>query len=650
MITPMKKLIIFLIIPFVLLFTACSKKEAPLLPYKQEISAYIEQIMPLHVSLENFYSQYFMPWRISAIKMELQHVSWANIVFNKKEKYYAENMLLWEYGKIQEIINQTNFEDLNRVSKYAITLKEAQIRNLPTIRPFFKDPSLAGEGFNFDYLQNTLLHVNEPLFISHFSKDKTWAFVQTNVSMGWIRANEFKIVDAKEQTEFYNASLLLITKDNIPLYDGDTNYLLHVKLGSLFPITKEDETFFYTYMYSPNKVEIKIPKTFASHFPLSFDAQNITNIAEELLNEKYGWGGFMNNRDCSAMTRDYFLSFGAWLPRNSLSQSQSGEYISLENLSTKEKETLIKQNAIPFQSLLYLKGHIILYLGVFEDRVMVMHNTWGLKIHEDGKETRKIIGRSIISDLYLGANVENIIEESLLINQLKGFVIKPINNYFPAHPLTKSYQSVVSVANNLVYFDDNTTMPYNDKKEKSFEEKLENPDIEDMLSLKYDAFAEIVQPKSDTGRFRNEDFLKKLYGKDQKEIRKNLVKLTWIDGKTLYFNQKQGAATQLQKVIDALKMLPPSYAKFITNIAGTYNHRFVAGTNRLSAHSYGIAIDLNVQESAYWKWDKNYSYRNNFPKQIIDIFEKHGFIWGGRWYHYDTMHFEYRPELFFNVD
>ena len=25
--------------------------------------------------------------------------------------------------------------------------------------------------------------------------------------------------------------------------------------------------------------------------------------------------------------------------------------------------------------------------------------------------------------------------------------------------------------------------------------------------------------------------------------------------------------------------------------------------------------------------------------------EKHGFIWGGRWYHYDTMHFEYRPEL-----
>ena len=31
--------------------------------------------------------------------------------------------------------------------------------------------------------------------------------------------------------------------------------------------------------------------------------------------------------------------------------------------------------------------------------------------------------------------------------------------------------------------------------------------------------------------------------------------------------------------------------------------------------------------------------------EIVRIFEKHGFIWGGRWYHYDTMHFEYRPEL-----
>jgi hypothetical protein len=29
----------------------------------------------------------------------------------------------------------------------------------------------------------------------------------------------------------------------------------------------------------------------------------------------------------------------------------------------------------------------------------------------------------------------------------------------------------------------------------------------------------------------------------------------------------------------------------------------------------------------------------------VEVFERHGFIWGGKWNHYDTMHFEYRPEL-----
>ena len=72
----------------------------------------------------------------------------------------------------------------------------------------------------------------------------------------------------------------------------------------------------------------------------------------------------------------------------------------------------------------------------------------------------------------------------------------------------------------------------------------------------------------------------------------------------------------------------------------------------MSMHSFGLAIDLNVSKANYWKWDlknnsKEYSlnYRNKFPQEIILIFEKYGFIWGGKWKHYDTMHFEYRPEL-----
>jgi len=74
----------------------------------------------------------------------------------------------------------------------------------------------------------------------------------------------------------------------------------------------------------------------------------------------------------------------------------------------------------------------------------------------------------------------------------------------------------------------------------------------------------------------------------------------------------------------------------------------VADTGKMSMHSYGAAIDLNLAVSDYWFWQKHVSkiaYRNRMPAEIVEIFERHGFIWGGKWYHFDTMHFEYRPEL-----
>ncbi len=76
----------------------------------------------------------------------------------------------------------------------------------------------------------------------------------------------------------------------------------------------------------------------------------------------------------------------------------------------------------------------------------------------------------------------------------------------------------------------------------------------------------------------------------------------------------------------------------------------IAGTSRVSAHGSGIAIDIAVEQTDYWRWGGKASggriaYKNRIPLEIVHIFERHGFIWGGRWSHYDTMHFEYRPEL-----
>jgi hypothetical protein len=66
-------------------------------------------------------------------------------------------------------------------------------------------------------------------------------------------------------------------------------------------------------------------------------------------------------------------------------------------------------------------------------------------------------------------------------------------------------------------------------------------------------------------------------------------------------------------------------------------------------HAWGAAIDINTAQGDYWRGHRSGTgdtgYRNRIPIEIVEIFERHGFIWGGKWSHYDTMHFEYRPEL-----
>ena len=214
---------------------------------------------------------------------------------------------------------------------------------------------------------------------------------------------------------------------------------------------------------------------------------------------------------------------------------------------------------------------------------------------------------------------------------------------------------IIGFEDNCIVFTDSSKMLFDDKKEKSTEELLKNPDVQDMFTYSY-PIGEISIPARfhNPGRIRNDEFFKTLYGKTAIDVRKNLVEIVWCP-------KLVGQKLRISKINDVDKHLAavsaeldehPEWKDYLRS-AGTFNWRTVRGTNnRLSAHSFGIAIDLNTEYSNYWQWDCkcttediDLTFKNKIPQGIIDIFEKHGFIWGGKWYHYDTMHFEYRPEL-----
>lgn len=205
------------------------------------------------------------------------------------------------------------------------------------------------------------------------------------------------------------------------------------------------------------------------------------------------------------------------------------------------------------------------------------------------------------------------------------------------------------IADNRVIFNDGTSLTYDDGRVKDFGTLLDDGDIEDMFFVPYDPSGNQPEYLHDAGRSRNEALFKKMYGNSAAAVRKNLVKVAWF-GKTVDFTAINGAADSLRKVAAELEHYP-QLKKYLAS-SGTFYWRPVRGAKRLSAHSYGIAFDIAVPYSDYWLWkNKNagetdrIEYANRFPREIVEIFRRHGFIWGGAWYHFDTMHFEFRPEI-----
>jgi hypothetical protein len=72
--------------------------------------------------------------------------------------------------------------------------------------------------------------------------------------------------------------------------------------------------------------------------------------------------------------------------------------------------------------------------------------------------------------------------------------------------------------------------------------------------------------------------------------------------------------------------------------AGAYTYRLMRGSNSLSMHSYGCAIDLDPARNAFHDTTPNFA---RFP-DVVDAFEREGWTWGGRWAgrSCDGMHFQ----------
>jgi hypothetical protein len=230
--------------------------------------------------------------------------------------------------------------------------------------------------------------------------------------------------------------------------------------------------------------------------------------------------------------------------------------------------------------------------------------------------------------------------------------------------LLKAYPTLIrAIDGQDLLLVDGSRLPYGKGTGKdtggNFEARLNSADLNDQMSQCYPGSFPASGPalNDDPGRLRYEAFFLRLYGASSSAVRSNLRPVMWTPAaQSVQFTGVGGADQALSRVAKAIAARP-ELVPLVARLAGTFNWRPIQGTTRMSSHSFGAAIDFQLPANLgkYWLWAgckpggpcryPDAVLAHPGLQEVVRIFEANGFIWGGKWHHFDTLHFEYRPEL-----
>ena len=357
-----------------------------------------------------FRESWFSPWEREHPASNPEQVLWPVDAYKQKILFGA-NLRPLPAQWLTDLAAGADMQSFPNTRLRGITVANTSMRALPTDQPAFLDPSRAGEGFPFDYMQNTTVWAATPLFLAHTSADGTWIFAETPYASGWIPACDVAYVDDTFARIFQAAPLLAVVRDHTPLEDDFGLFRFQARIGCVLPLVTRSHRGWETLLPVRNifgqaaAVPALLRPEWAQPVPWPLTRNNMAVLLDQMIGQPYGWGGMYGGRDCSASLLDLFIPFGLSLPRNSQDQARSGKIIPLDALAPDAKEQMVLERGRPFLTLLGMPGHIMLYLGEYKGRAVAFHATWGVKTSWRGQEGRHIIGRGVVSTLSLGMDL-----------------------------------------------------------------------------------------------------------------------------------------------------------------------------------------------------------------------------------------------------
>ncbi len=367
---------------------------------------------------------FFAPWQMGKSSVRKHAVS----AFFRKARGFKSNQQRWTQAEWNELAANADLESFPNRRQPAITLRNTNLREMPTLEPRFSEPTSDARANPFDYFQYSLLPIGTPIFIAHISLDGQWYFIECPIAAGWVRAEDIAFADADFMRLWQCGRYAALIRDHVTLpgtgiNGGDSQG----GIGTLLPLQKQNKDGSLNLLLPLRgagnmaiAAETTLTRTLACIQPLPLNPGNVAMVGNAMIGQRYGWGGMFGERDCSALTRDLFTPFALWLPRNSAAQARKGAIISLEGLSQEEKKRLIEAQGVPFLSLLGMRGHISLYIGTYKGRPAIFHNVWGLRTVEKGNDNgRFIIGRAVVTSITPGLELRNLYRPQTFVDRLR---------------------------------------------------------------------------------------------------------------------------------------------------------------------------------------------------------------------------------------
>ncbi|GAB6038339.1 NlpC/P60 family N-terminal domain-containing protein [Fundidesulfovibrio butyratiphilus] len=399
---------------------------------KQDTSAYTDKLkseitllsrQAATVRSETYGKRFFNAWRCSSPSYAMSSARRSLSAYAKRPGYDVSGSP-HSSGWVAGLAANANLRRAN-TNRPAILVANSNLRALPTREGRFGPPGTPGQGYPFDIFQVSALWLGMPVYVDHVSRDGAWALVETAIAPGWVPTSDLAYVDDAFMNDYMRRPFAAVIKENAAFDAGGHEVRLGV--GAVLPVEDTDGV----------RLKLGIPTSGpggmatlspvwamwdqAVLMPLLATPANVARLANQMMGQAYGWGGLDGKRDCSAMTRDLMAPFGVWLPRNSSAQAKSGAFVSLEGLSPQEKEQTILRVGVPFATLVWLPGHIMLYVGQYQGHPVVFHNMWGMRTLEaNGREGRKVVGKAVVTTLRLGEIFPEVGPDRIILNRVRG--------------------------------------------------------------------------------------------------------------------------------------------------------------------------------------------------------------------------------------